>query len=815
MGQLWRDVRFAIRDFARNPGFTTVAVLTLAVATAGNTAIFSVLDEAVLQALPFPGSDRLVFVNGYHQTGEGRAIRMASIPEFLDWRERSRSIEPMVGVDGLSLTLSHDGTPERVAAEAVGAGYFQMLDGEAELGRTFTAEEAETPDGHRLVILSHGLWQRRFGGDPDAVGAPVRVDGERYTVLGVMPAGFAPVGLDDVDAWIPLGAYGVAAFESRGSRYLGVAGRLAPGVTLEQARSELDAIARDLQAAHPREHADRWAEVQPFREGYLGATGDLLWILFGAGILLMAIASANVANLLLVRSHGRSRELTVRRALGAGGGRVAAQLLTESVVLALTGGALGLLLAWWAIGVLLPAVPDGVLPGYVEPGVSLRVFAVSLGALALVGLGAGLVPAAASARGDLAATMRSGGRGASGSGGRRAQRIFVATQMGLAILLLMGAGLLVRSFRAQLAVDPGLEMEGIHVFRVSPPPELYPDQASLRLFAEELTRAVEAVPGVESVSASSDFPFRGRSSGSYIVRPEAPEELIRYHRHSVGVGYFEALGVELLAGRTFTEADDERNPGVVVVSEAMVRRVFPELQEPAAAVGRTVYAGPPSDPENAAEIVGVVANVRYRDLTQDMMAEPNSPDVFFSLRQLPARTHEISFRADRALATVLPAVREAVRGVDPDVPLFLPASLREVYRRQTATPRFAALLMGIFSVLALSLASVGVYGVLAFTVGERAREIAVRRALGAGAGSVARSVVWEGVRMAVLGLVVGGGVALLAGRWMEALLFQVEPADPVTLAAVAGLMLAVVLLAASVPAWRATRREPAEALAAE
>jgi predicted permease len=387
--------------------------------------------------------------------------------------------------------------------------------------------------------------------------------------------------------------------------------------------------------------------------------------------------------------------------------------------------------------------------------------------------------------------------------------------MGLAILLLMGAGLLVRSFRAQLAVDPGLEMEGIHVFRVSPPPELYPDQASLRLFAEELTRAVEAVPGVESVSASSDFPFRGRSSGSYIVRPEAPEELIRYHRHSVGVGYFEALGVELLAGRTFTEADDERNPGVVVVSEAMVRRVFPELQEPAAAVGRTVYAGPPSDPENAAEIVGVVANVRYRDLTQDMMAEPNSPDVFFSLRQLPARTHEISFRADRALATVLPAVREAVRGVDPDVPLFLPASLREVYRRQTATPRFAALLMGIFSVLALSLASVGVYGVLAFTVGERAREIAVRRALGAGAGSVARSVVWEGVRMAVLGLVVGGGVALLAGRWMEALLFQVEPADPVTLAAVAGLMLAVVLLAASVPAWRATRREPAEALAAE
>jgi predicted permease len=391
----------------------------------------------------------------------------------------------------------------------------------------------------------------------------------------------------------------------------------------------------------------------------------------------------------------------------------------------------------------------------------------------------------------------------------------VAVQVALALLLLVGAGLLTRSVRAQLAVDPGLEMQGIHVFRVSPPSERYPDPAALRLFADEVVRRVDAVPGVEQVTASSDVPFRGRSSGSYIVRPDAPEELIRYHRHSVSPGYFETLGVELLAGRTFTDADHEGSAGVAVATEAMVRRVFPELPDPAAGVGRTIYIGPPSDPDNAAEIVGVVENVRYRNLTQDMMDEPNSPDVFFSLRQVPTRTHEVSFRSEEELAAVLPAVREAVRAVDPDVPLFLPVSLVDAYRAQTATPRFAAFLMGLLSVLALSVACVGIYGVLAFAVGQRAREIAVRRALGAGSGAVARSVVRDAARMALVGFLAGGGAAILGARYLEGFLFRVEPADPVTYAAVAGLMAAVVLVGAAVPAWRATRRDPMEALTAE
>lgn len=812
MGRIWNDVTYALRGFARDPAFTAVAVMTLAVAVAGNTTVFSVLDEAVLQALPFPDADRLVFVRGYHDEDGQRGYRLASIPEFLDWRERATTVAPLVGVDGTTLTLTGGGNPERVGAEAVSAGYFEVLGGEPLLGRTFTAEEAETPDGYPYLVISHRLWERRWGSDPEVVGRSVEVGGVPYTILGVMPASFRPVGLDGVEAWMPLGMYGESAWRSRGSRYLPVVGRLVAGADVARAQEELDAIARDLQAAHPDVHEDRWAEVQAFREGYLGTTGDLLWILFGAGLLLLAIAAANVANLLLVRAHGRTREMTVRRALGADGRRVTGQLLTESVTLALLGGAAGLVLARWGIAALVPAVPDGVLPAYVEPAVSGRVFAFTLGVLAVVGVAAGLVPALASARGDLAGVLRSGGRGQAGPAGRGAHRGFVVTQVALAILLLVGAGLLTRSFRAQLAVDPGIRVDDVHVFRVQPPSERYPDVASLRLFTGEILRRVGEVPGVGSVTASSDFPFRGRSSGSYIVRPEAPEELIRYHRHSVSPGWFETLGVELLAGRTFDDRDGPEAAGVAVVTEVMVRRVFPELDDPASAVGRTIYAGPPSDPANAAEIVGVVENVRYRNLTQDLMDGPNSPDVFFSIRQVPARTQEISFRSRVALGQALPAVREAVAAVDPTVPLFFPATLEDAYRRQTATPRFAAFLMGVFSVLALVLACVGIYGVLAFTVGARSQEIAVRRALGAEAGTVARSVVVDGLRLATAGLVVGGAAAALGTGLLEGFLFGVAPLDATTYLGVGVLVLGVTAGAAALPAWKATRSDPARAL---
>lgn len=814
MGQVWQDLVYAMRGVRRHPGFALVAVVTLAVALGGNTAIFSVLDAAVLRALPFPDHDRLVFVNGYHLQDGQRAIRLASIPEFRDWQERTRSISPMVAADGNSVTLGGEDGAERAVLEFVTDGYFELLGGTTVLGRSFTPEEHATPDGFPVVVLSHGLWERRFAGDPDVVGRTLDVNGRTVTVVGVMAPGFQGANLS-ADLWAPLAMIGLVAspelLESRGSRFLQVMGRLAPSVAPEEAEREMDVIARDLQAMYPDTHEDRFAEVQTFREGYLGGTGRLLWILFGAGGLLLLIASANVANLLLVRADARSRELVVRRAMGADGSRIARQLLTESLALAVLGGAVGLALAVWALTVMTALLPAGVLPAYAEPAVSVRVFLFTLGVLALVGLGAGMAPALSTARRDLAGALRTGGRGST-RGGTRAQRTFVVTQVGLALLLMVGAGLLARSFRAQMRVDPGLDMDGVQAFIVVPPQERYPDGASLRLFSDELRRSVEAVPGVSDVAISSDFPFRGGSSGSYVAREDDPENRIRYHRHSVTPGYFRNLGVELVAGRFLEESDHEDAPGAVVVTQAFVDRVFPEA---GSGVGQRFWVGNPADPSNLAEIVGVVENVRYRNLTQDMMAGPNSPDVFFAFRQVPSRGMNVAYRAEADPASLTPAIRRAVADLDPELAVFGVASLESLYLSQTATPRFAAFLMGLLSALALTLACVGIYGVLSFTVGLRAQEIAVRRALGARAGTVARSVVMDGVRLTLLGLVVGGIGAWWGGGVLERFLFEVEAADPATFATTAAAMLLVAVAAAAVPAWRATRKEPVEALTAE
>lgn len=815
MGNLRQDIGYALRSFRRSPVFFAVAALTLALAAGGNTAIFSVLDAAVLRALPFPDADDLVFVNGVHRANGEVAVRMASVPEFRDWRERARTIDPMVAVDPNTLTLSGDGDAERILGEMVSRGFFQLLGGEAALGRTFTEDEAEVPDGSPLVVLSDDFWRRRFGADPGIVGRTLLLNDRPFTVLGVMEPGFRGVS-SDVDVWLPLGmlslAYGSSStLDDRGFRFLGVVGRLAPGTDTARAQDELDAIARDLQSEFPGSQTDRWAQVRTFREGFLGNTGRLLWILVAAGGLLLIIAAANVANLLLVRAHARHRELVVRRAMGARGRRVAGQMLTESMVLATVGGLAGLALAWLAIRGIVPMIPSGVLPDYAAPALSGRVFVFSFGLVAVAGILAGVVPAASSARSDLATALRAGGRGMAG-GRARAQRVFVVAQVGLALVLLVGAGLMARSFEAQLSVDPGVRMDGVSVFRVSLPRDRYPDAEALRTFRQELLGRLVEVPGVSAVAASSDFPFRGRSSGAIMARPDDPETLIRFHRHSVTPGYFENLGIRLLRGRTLEEHDGSGARGVVVVTQALIDRVFPDAAD---GVGRTLAFGPPSNPDNLAEIVGVIDNVRYRDLTQDMMADANSPDVFFAMDQVPARTLEVSFRSRDELSAVLPQVRQVMASLDPTIPLFEAQTMEAAYRSLTATPRFAAVLMGLFSGLALLLAAVGIYGVLAFTVGERTPEIALRRALGAGAGDVARSVVASAVRLSGTGLVLGAAAAWFGSRVLQTFLFQVEPTDPLTFGSVVAVMLLVAVSAAILPAWRAVRRSPSEALRAD
>jgi predicted permease len=815
MGGIGRDLGYAARSFRMNPGFFGVAVITLALALGGNTAIFSVVDAALLQALPFEDHEELVFVNGYHLVDGEVSIRGASFPEFRDWRERTRSLSSLVAVDGTTLTLTGDGEAEQLSAELVTEGYFALLGGSPERGRTFLAEEHGEPGAHPVAVISDGLWERRFGRDQGVVGRDLVVNDRPLTIIGVMPPTFGGTNLT-TDVWVPASMISLVSdpgiLDARGSRFLTVIGRLAPGSDIASAQTELDVVARDLQASFPEAHEDRFAQVETFRDGYLGSTGGLLWILMGAGGVLLLIAAANVANLLLVRSHGRAREFVLRRALGAESSRIASQLLTESVLLALVGGVAGMTVAVWALSVLGPMIPAGVLPGYVEPALSRTAFVFSLVALTFVGLTTGLVPAVASARIDLAGQLREGGRAGMGSGrrGPSAQQVFVVAQVALALVLMVGAGLLTRSVRAQLAVDTGAEIEGVQAMRIVLPNSRYDSNEVVWSFAGELERRLDALPGVVVASLASDLPFRGGSSASYILKEgSGPEERIRFHRHFVTPSYFRTLGVELVEGRYLTDDDVDGAAGVIVITESMARRVYPGES----AVGRIMWLDPAGT--QSAEIVGVVEDVRYRDVTTSLMADANSPDVFFSYWQIPSRGIEVAVRAQGDAETVGPAMRGVVAELDSDLPIFGLEPLGVAWRAQTATPRFAAFLMSLFSGLAAILACVGIYGVLAFAVGQRSQEIAIRRAIGASGGSVARAVVVDGLKLAMIGLFLGGAGALAGSRVLERFLFGVETTDPVTFLTVSGGMITVAVVAALLPALRATRRDPADALKAE
>jgi len=829
MSALGRDLAYALRTFRRSPGFVVVAVLTLGVAVGGNTAIFSVVDAALVQALPFPRHDGLVVLEGYQSVNGEKAVRWASAPEFRDWRDRSRTVSPMAAVAQPTLTLTGDGEAERVSGEVVSADYFRILGVDAAVGRTFTAEEQATPDAHAVAVLSWDLWQRRYAGDRNVLGRTIQIDERPFTMVGVLPEGFQGVSMS-ADVFLPISMisvpYGNGILQSRGSRFLTVIGSLANGATPAAAQAELNGIARDLAAEHPETHNDRGCLIQTGRDFFLGATlgsslgtsasttARLLWVLLGAGGLLLLIAAANVANLLLVRAHARTREIVVRRALGAGAGRVARQLLTESLVLALLGGVVGMALGAWGLSLLVRFTPDGVLPAYATPSLNPQVFAYSLIVLAGAGVLAGLAPAVAGARVQIATGLREGGRGETSGGGihrLRGGHVFVVLQVALALALLVGAGLLVRSARAQLAVDPGFDLDGLVAFRVSLPRTRYPSQGEITNFTQELLSRVRETPGVQAASVSSNLPFRGGNTGVFVHTDREPATPVRVWAHQVSPATMQTLGARLRSGRFFTSGDDSGAPGVTVISEAMARRVFPG-ENP---IGRKIYLGRDTTTENGAEVVGVLDDVRYRNLTEDLMAAANSPDVYYSILQIPARTLEVAVRVSGDPSAAIPSLRGVVAALDPALPVYQANPVKDDWRAQTARPRFAAFLMAVFSALAAVLACVGIYGVLAFSVGRRSREIAVRRAVGASASDVAREVVVGGLRLAAVGLAVGVLLSLAGGRVLRGLLFGVAPTDPWTLASVVGVMAAVALAAAAVPAWRAMRRDPAEVLNSE
>ena len=803
-----QDLRLAVRGVLRRPGFAAVVVATLGLGIGAVTAVFSVVNAALLDSLPFAEADRLVFIQGAFDAPEGPQVRGASLPEFRDWREQSRSFDVMAAVDGGSAALSgSEGAPLRLQTELVGQGYFQALRIEPLLGRVFTPGEMRVPGGEAVAILGETLWDDRFGRDPGVIGRSITLNGAPFTVVGVLEDRDRGTSLG-AQVWVPLAAptLGVPPelAEQRGSRFLGVVARLAPGSDVETAQLELSSLATRLQQAYPESHEDRIALVSPMRQVYLGDTGTLVLLVLCASALLLLIAGANVANLLLVRSTGRGGEVVMKKALGASRGRLVSQFMTESMVLAGLGAALGLLLGAWGAKALVSAMPPALLPSYVDIGVDGKVFLVTVVIMGFVGLLSGVTPAVLTSGTNLADGLREAGRGSLSRSRARVQRAFVAAQIALALILTVGAALMTRSFEAQLAVDTGFDQDNLYVFRVSLPEESYPDGA-LRGAVADLESRLEALPLVTGVTYSSGAPLRGGYSAAYLFI-EGREEGVRYYRQRIAPDWFETMGTQVPTGRALNSSDVE-NPEVTVISEALARRFFPG-EDP---VGRLIRVGRDLD----MLVVGVAEDVRFRDLTTDLLAGDDDPDIYLPWDRFPTRTLDFVLRTGAEAGAMERAVRDVVSGFDPQVPVYRAQPLSETIAVQTSQGRFGSTLLTAFGALAMFLALVGLYGVLAYAVDQRRKEIALRMAVGAQAANVRALVVGQGMRLAAWGLIAGLGLAAVASRSLDRFLYGVESLDLTTYLLAALAMAGVAAAAAWVPALRATRVEPQGALKSE
>lgn len=810
MEALRRDVGLALRRIRRQPGFGATVIGTLALGIGAVTAIFTVVNASLLRDLPFAEAERLVFLQGAYDAADGPAIRGASLPEATDWAAMTTSFDRMAPIDAASATLTGEVGAEQIILEQQGHGVFEMLGVRPTLGRTFTAEEAAPLSGARVAVVSHGLWTRRWGSDPDIVGRTVLLNDEPVTVVGVMPEGFSGP-FFQADLWLPMGNPVVGPTEGRvsgrGSRWLSVLARLAPGTTVEDARAEMARLAARLEEEHPVAHEDRIALVMPVRDVYMGGTDTLVLVILAATGLLLVIAAANVANLLLVRASGGGADVHVRKALGAERGRLVRQYLTESVVLSGLGAVLGLGLGVWGARLLASIMPPALLPPYVELTPDPVVFLAAAALVAVVGGAAGLVPAIHAARSDPAPALRTGS-GASTRETSRVQDILIVGEVALALLLLVGAALMTRSLAAQLEVAPGYDHEELYAFRVFLTDGTYPME-ELPATMREIDRRLEEAPGIERVTYGSDAPLKGGGNASYIyTEGSAPEDRIRFYMHRVAPDWFETLGTDVVRGRALSRSD-LADPNVAVVGRELAQRFFPAGD----AVGGTIRLGAPDG--QALAIVGVAEQVRWRDLTSDLLAGEDDPHVYVTWDSLPSREVDVIARATGEPGAIESTVRTVIRDYDPDMAVYLAAPMSFNLRQRTAQARFGSVLLGVFSGLALVLAVVGLYAVLSFSVDRRRREIAVRLAVGAGAARVRRMIVWQGLRPTAVGLLLGLGAAVIGSRSLDAFLFGVEPVDAGTYASVSALMAAVALAAAWIPALRATRIEPQRALGVE
>jgi predicted permease len=812
---LWQDVRYAVRTLRRAPGFTIVAVLALAIGIGANTAIFSLIDAVRSRALPYKDPDALVQLWG--NVMRTRVERRGnSYPDFLDWRAQSKSFEAIAAFNAHTLTLAGVEDSERIFVESVSAPYFSLLGVNPARGRTFSTEEDVVATPAYVVVLSDGLWRRRFGADPAIVGQNLTLNLRTYTVVGVMPPGFKGLS-DSAELWVPFAVWAPPqTMAGRANRGFGALARLKPGVTVASAQSELDGISRQLERAYPDTNEKRGVQVSPLDVELFGALRPALLTLMAAVAFVLLIACANVANLLIARSEARRREIAVRTAVGAGRGRLLRQLITESCVLTALGAVAGLLLARGAVTVLIAQSPV-TFPSFVTPGLDLRVAAFTIAVSLACGILVGLVPGLQARSVDLTSALKETARGSDGRRSQRVRSALVVAELAMAVVLLVGAGLMIRSVRNLMALDPGFDPQSVLTVRVSIPrasapvaaaPGVLPVPAEPVIRGRTLLERIRAVPGVADAALGTDLPLDGNASaGTYAAEgmpPTTAQNVPRAYTHRISPEFFSTLRIPIVAGRTFTDAEMTSTSQAVVVSESVVKRFWPG-QDP---IGKRIKFGQlTSSADTWLAIVGVVGEVKYRRLPENPTSDP---DIYLPFVERNSQ-YALAVRATVPPASLVAPLRAIIRSVDPSIPIYQVATMEEQIEGQTSQSRFTMWLMGVFAVVALALSVIGIYGVMSYLVTQRTREIGIRLALGAGGHDILRLVVGNGARLIGLGILIGVAAAFALQRLVSSLLFGVTAADAASAVAVA-VLAAVALVACYLPALRATRVDPLHAL---